>query len=289
MKNIEHSEEINKNFNVEQEDKNWEELLKVINSRAKKFAKINFLEKDIPIIYDWPSEINGLSDLDRDNYEKNYLEISVVYENELPKLFAYANLIRQYVCHVGAAEMKLKVEHEIYPDNEYTRMCSTPEGYVGNERVTPGFMREISGKNINDDLINIRNAFRFSTPPDEINLLKALDCIWLKIASEDFLGTDRVFLALAEARMAAEIVSCLSMLRITKIGNNEEIVSEIKSSIARDAALVRHAKSNNDRVKVVKKYQTSKDAFTSKDAAAIAFTKDFPYEFSTIRAWLKNA
>lgn len=289
MKNTDSFEDICPDFNVEQENKNWEELLKIINIRARDIARKDFLENYSPIIYDWPSEIDGLSDLDRDNYENNFVEISLEFEDDANKLFAYANIVLGYVCRLGAAKIRLMLEHGIYPDNEYTRMCSTPEGYIGNERITPDFLVEISGSNANTLIKSIAYVIGFKKQPDDIYIMKALDCIWLKLASEDFSGTEKVFMALAEARMASEIANDLIIInRLDRNNSKEDSIAEIKSSIARRAASARHAKSNKDRILAIEKYKNNRSSYKSKDDAAYALTKDFPYEFATIRSWLKK-
>ena len=71
--------------------------------------------------------------------------------------------------------------------------------------------------------------------------------------------------------------------------NSDAVTSAARIALAKVAATARHAPNQAMKAAAVAKYQAEKRRFTSKDAAAMEFTKEFPMEFGTIRAWLRNA
>jgi hypothetical protein len=82
----------------------------------------------------------------------------------------------------------------------------------------------------------------------------------------------------------AETLFMLRKMREDGIGT----IDQARSMMASFQANARHAPSQAEKAVVQAKYRGERDRFASKDDAAYHYTKNHPYEFATIRKWLKG-
>lgn len=263
----------------------WRDSLKKVELMA--------LENEIIL----PREISGLHPRANAQYTRTFDILQEEFMGRLPALFAYAQWMKWVAGWDGAYWYMHSIEQGVVLDNDFTRSRCTAEGYALHE----GWSYAIYNKQgeLNRHLLYQAMSERYGleNKPSDHRVLLALELHWLWLASDPSLDRDKFLEYLYEAGEASALSSGLHMWDEGFKCSIEEMESDPNSKaalsarrlLAKTAAEARHAPNQAIREKVVARYKDEREEYSSKDSAAIAFTKEFPFEFSTIRDWLKGA
>lgn len=244
-----------------------------------------------------PPEIPGLSRRANRQYAQTYVNLKDKFPGKLAELMAYAQWVKWVSLWDGAHWCRNSREQGAIPDEEFGRLLDSAVGYAAAEGWAYTVFNKLSEFEHQAEFGAVATKFGLKKKPSDEQVLTALELHWLWLASESDPVKDELLEWLHEAGDAKALANGLYMWEESKKACLEEIESDPQSklassarrSLAKNAAGVRHAQNQAVREQVVARYKAEKDTFSSKDAAAIAFTKDFPFEFSTIRDWLKGA
>lgn len=244
-----------------------------------------------------PREISGLYPRANEQYTRTFDNLEEEFGDQLPSLFAYAQWVKWVACWDGAHWFRNSIEHGAILDNDYTRSFCSGTGYASKE----GWSYTAYNKLAELDHVSVFQAmsekFGLEKCISDHQILTAIELHWLHLASDSNPDRDKLLEFLYEAGEASALSDGLRMwdegakLALEEIeeDQNSKAAISARRALAKTAASARHAQNQATREKVVMRYKAEKGNFQSKDAAAIAFTKDFPFEFSTIRDWLKGA
>lgn len=288
--------EINDDSSEKMNQEEWLARAEAVNDLAWSDAQKAVMEMTLPAALVLPREISGLHFRANAQYTRTYDKLQDEFGEKLPALFAYAQCVKWVSCWDGAYWYKHSIDHRVILDNDYSRASCTAEGYAHKEgwsytvfnkqwefRYQPFFQTE-------------SEKFGLEKKPNDQTVLTALELHWLWLASDSNPTQEEFLEYLHEASEAETLSNGLYMWDEGAKCSLEEMESDPNSKaalsarrlLAKTAAKARHAPSQAVREKVVARYKAEKEKFSSKDSAAIAFTKDFPFEFSTIRDWLKG-
>lgn len=246
---------------------------------------------------DLPREISGLYSRANKQYTRDFDNLKNEFGDRLPELFAYAQWVKWIACWDGAYWFLHSIEHGVVLDNNYTRSFCTAAGYARNEGWACTVFDKLAELAYQPFFQAMSEKFGLKEKPSDSRVLDALELQWLRLASESSPTHDEFLEFLHEAGEAGALSSGLNMwneggkcaIEEMETDPNSKAALLARRLVAKTAASARHAQSQAVREQVIARYKAEKGIFSSKDAAAISFTKDFPFEFSTIRDWLKGA
>lgn len=244
-----------------------------------------------------PREISGLYPRANEQYTRSFDNLKEEFEDQLPSLFAYAQWVKWISCWEGAHWFRNSIEHGAILDNDYTRSFCSGTGYARKEGWSYTAYNKLAESEHVADFQAMSEKFGLKKIISDQNILNAMELHWLHLASDSNPDRDKLLEFLYEAGEANSLSDGLRMwdeggklaLEEIETDQNSKAAVSARRALAKTAASARHAQNQAVRENVVARYRAEKDNFQSKDAAAIAFTKDFPFEFSTIRDWLKGA
>lgn len=244
-----------------------------------------------------PSEISGLYLGSQKQYALRLDRLQDEFGDLLPSLLAYTQWVKWVSCWDGAHWYKQAIEQGVILDNDYTRSLCTGTDYARKDGWSYAVFNKLMDLNHHSDLQEMAARFGLEERPSDNAVLGALGLHWLWLASDSKLAQAEVFEFLHEAGEAKALSHGLCMwddgmeysLEVMESDPNSKAALSARRLLAKTAAEARHAPNQAVREQVVARYMDEKIQYSSKDAAAIAFTKHFPFEFSTIRGWLKGA
>lgn len=248
------------------------------------------VDNEFPYELNIPEFIDSFSYRDRVVYQEIYDELSRKYSSELKKLIAYSVWVIWYSCQRKSKLFQIAIKENWYRDDGFGDALSKAEGVGEILGYTRTALDEIHGETLG--IRKIQNIFSFENLPSDIETLRALYLWFMAGAAEGDANKFSVDLCLYEAKAAQALAFGLEMWDDAQkiIGNkNVDSLAEARKHLAKQASDARHAPNREVRKMIVEKYKEEKEKYSSKDAAAMAFTKDYPYEFSTLRSWLRNA
>lgn len=244
-----------------------------------------------------PQEISGLHFRANGQYSRNFANLQNEFGDQLPAIFAYAKWLKWISCWDGAYWFSHSIKNGVVLDNDYTRSFCTASGYACNEGWAYTAFNKLAELTHQPVFQAMSKKLGLKQKPADHLVLAAMGLQWLHLASDSNPTMSELLEFLHEAGEAESLSNGLRMwdegakyaLEEMECDPNSKAALAARRLLAKTAAGVRHAQSQAVREEVVAKYKSEKENFSSKDAAAIAFTKDFPFEFSTIRDWLKGA
>lgn len=270
---------------------NHEGMLKSIGEDALK----SVIDMNLPITYEIPDNIEVLGQQANNIYRRNLKNIVEHFGKMSPSLFAYAQWSMMYACWSGAHWFNRARAEGIVLDNEYTRRMGTPQGYGENEGKSWTTFDQFQTFSSDVEFKEIASILGFETRPDDYYAMHALEMYWQNEACRLSVGSLEFFAAIQESKSADSLACGLFMWNECEKGFKEgiengdlDLIAPARRSMAKFAASARHASTNEVRSALVERYKKERGNYSSKDAAAISYTKDYPYEFQTIRNWLKN-
>ena len=268
---------------------NHDQMLRDI--KQKSFDDL--LEMDLPKNIKLPEEISSLGQRGFADYKRAYLSISAEAGADMDALAAYVEWIGWLGALSGSLWFQRAINAQYMEDTPYSRLAATPKGHGFLEGFVNHAYYELSSSIAAPFLERIRNILGLNGEYSDCLLLRMMDLMWQWKASKALIGSEEFFSAICEAKDADSFSSGSLMWQASrealKDGDGEEYSDLFRRNFAKSAAVARHASTNETRSLVVDRYKQERDKYSSKDAAAFAFTKDFPFEFSTIRGWLKGA
>ncbi|XAH21630.1 hypothetical protein AAFF27_16580 [Xylophilus sp. GW821-FHT01B05] len=253
-------------------------------------------EMNLPLEIGLPRNISGLCTRANDQYARTYDGLQERHTHKLPALFAYAQWVKWGSAWDGAHWFRRSIEDGTVGDNEYCREHCTPAGYARTEGWAYAVFNKMAELKFHALFREVLEHFAFDGPPSDHDVLQALELHWLWQASQGCASHAELLEVLHEAGEAGALANGLHMwdagastlLETLEADPTSSAAVSVRRVLAKAAAGVRHAPNQAVRERVVTRYKAERSQFTSKDAAAIAYTKDFPFEFSTIRDWLKG-
>lgn len=250
---------------------------------------------NLPIEIKLPREINFLSH--RANYDfcNCYEVLQGSFRDEIYKLFAYAQWVKWLACWYGFYWEEYSFENELNKDDNYQLIYSKAIDYAKTEGWASSVLDLLSEYDFDELIKDVIEKFEFKNKPKNWEILQAMQLHWLWEAGNTS-SRYELTAALHEAGQADTFANGFFMWEEGRKALIEEIqadpsnkvVVSTKSMLAKVAAKARHASTHVVREQVVKRYTAEQAIYASKDAAAWAFTKDYPFEFTTIRSWLRN-
>lgn len=241
--------------------------------------------------------ISGLHCRANDQYTRTFDSLQEEFGEKLPSLFAYSQWVKWVACWDGAYWFKRSIEYGAILDNDYTRSFCNGASYAQKEGWSYTAYNKLSEIDHFPAFEAMSKKFGLNNNPPDYIILRAMELHWLNLASNSSQNQEKLLEFLYEAGDAKALSNGLHMwdegaklaLEEVEVDPNSKAAILARRSLAKAAASARHAPNQAVREKVVARFRSEKGNFQSKDAAAIAFTKDFPFEFSTIRDWLKGA
>lgn len=278
-------------------DEEWLARHDAARAGAWSDALTTVTQMDLPLELGLPRNISGLCVRANEQYTRTYDNLQERHANQTPALFAYAQWVKWAACWDGAHWFRRSIENGTVGDNEYCRDHCTAAGYARTEGWAYAVFNKMGELKFQDFFHTVIENFNFESPPTDHDVLQALELHWLWQASQGCSSQAELLEVLHEAGEAGALANGLYMWDQSEASFLEVMESDPKSNaavsarrlLAKAAAGARHAPNQVVREQVVARYKAERGNFTSKDAAAIAYTKDFPFEFSTIRDWLKGA
>ncbi|MEF9965733.1 MAG: hypothetical protein RR779_15315 [Comamonas sp.] len=243
-----------------------------------------------------PREISGLHPRSNTQYTRTFDVLHGEFEGRLPALFAYAQWMKWVAGWDGAYWFMHSIEQGVVLDNDSTRARCTAEGYALHEGWSYAVFNKQGEFNRHKLYQTMAERYGLGDRPSDYRVLSALELHWLWLASDQGLEREKFLEYLYEAGEASALASGLHMwdegvkcsLEEMESDPNSKAALSARRLLAKAAAEARHAPNQAIREKVVARYKDEREKYSSKDSAAFAFTKDFPFEFSTIRDWLKG-
>lgn len=244
-----------------------------------------------------PNEISGLHFRANEQYARTFDSLLSEFGDQLPALFAYAQWVKWVSCWDGAYWFAHSIKCGVVLDNEYTRSFCTAAGYARSEGWSSTVFNKLAELDHQPHFQAMSDRFGLEGRPSDRLIFSAMELHWLWLASDSDLAREELLEFLHEAGEAGALSNGLHMWEESEKCLLEEMESDPNSKaalsarrlLAKAAAGARHAPNQAVREQVVARYKAEKDKYSSKDSAAFAFTKEFPFEFSTIRDWLKGA
>lgn len=271
---------LNKRFIISNEDS-----LETIESSIKWCV-----DNEFPYELNIPEFIDSFSYRDRVVYQEIYDDLSRKYSSELKKLIAYSVWVIWYSCQRKSKLFQIAIKENWYRDDGFGDALAKAEGVGEILGYTRTALDEIHGETLG--ISKIQNFFSFEKLPSDIDTLRALYLWFMASADKKPITEFSKDICLYEAKAAQAFAFGIEMRDYAQkiIGSeNVDSLAEARKKLAKQAADARHSSNREVRKMIVEKYKEEKEKYSSKDAAAMAFTKDYPYEFSTLRSWLRNA
>ena len=250
----------------------------------------------LPLEISLPRHLTGLAHRANDQYTRTYDTLLEKYAESLPRLFAYAQWVKWFSCWDGAHWFRRSIENGDVGDTEYCRQRCTPSGYAETEGWAYAAFNKMGELSFSATFSIVLEHFGLDRVPADQDVLHALELHWLRQASEGCASHAELLEVLHEAGEAGALANGLHMwsesekLALESITDTSDTpaAAAARTLLARMAAQARHAPGQAAREKVRARFTAERESFGSKDATAIAYTKDYPFEFSTIRDWLKG-
>lgn len=244
-----------------------------------------------------PKEISGLHFRANEQYSRTFEALQNEFGDQLPALFAYSQWLKWVSCWDGAHWFSHSIKNGVVLDNDRTRSFCTAVGYARNEGWSYTVFNKLAEFTHQPVFQAMSEKFGLKEKPADHLVLAAMGLQWLCLASDSNPTKAELLEFLHEAGEAESLSNGLQMwdegakcaLEEMELDPNSKAALAARRLLAKTAAGVRHAQNQAVRERVIARYKSERANFSSKDAAAIAFTKDFPFEFSTIRDWLKGA
>ena len=239
-----------------------------------------------------PAEIEGLYFIDCEIYSKRFKDLNNEFGPMFDKLMAYAISLTWYSVIRRAYLTKGLVEESLLEDDESNKLFSTPEGYGE----TGGYGKSVLEEVLGDSSGTYKLAELIGIPrPSFKAIFDALYIYFMSEASNSGDSRHKLLQCLYEAKFAlahshGEYMwkGAYEAANLEIESGDSKILSSARAVIARNAAITRHSPTREMQRQVVERYKQERALFSSKDEAAFTYTKAFPFEFSTLRGWLKN-
>lgn len=234
---------------------------------------------------------------DRHIYLEKLSELRSQVNYKIENLIAYSQWILWYACTRSALIHQYAIDNLFVENDEYNKACTTGAGFGEINGFVNTAYSYFSSENVG--ILKIREQFSHITAPTDSQLMDAYYLYYMMNAdlAEEQNNKFQLLLCLYEAKSALTYSTAFygwdsgrdHLIESIELGSTNTASVQARKKLAQSAARARHSASIEAKDCVRTRYAEERGKYQSKDHAALAYTKEYAFEFSTIRDWLKGA